>query len=392
MDGGEETEKSVGPEMISDLDERDPFEAPNLYILNADRHADVSWGHADCISSYVLKVCQVSYTDCFEASVTPTDYIDGGEKDRTIRYKIESLDPCTVYTLEIIPIIPDKIFTARVQEFTTTNGTPQPPDNFRVSLEHDNRAELTWSSVQCATGYKIYQRIGDVDSADNTLVSTTHDLNEAFENLEPCVDYFYAVSTLVAEQESSKAEWSSVSIPPITNEAPELKILNNENDNITLRLEPSASNERCGIAEFELSYSSDGGMNYVTKTLLAADIPSDDIVLSFKGATTPLSIVRGRVKYDGSNDWSLVVSTHEPGDHSAIKGVATGGESATLVPIVVGCLVAVAIIAVIAFFVVRRRRNRSLYDAEKAEANGKLNGNGTEETQKLNVDTPHPEA
>jgi hypothetical protein len=56
------------------------------------------------------------------------------------------------------------------------------------------------SSVQCATGYKIYQRIGDVDSADNTLVSTTQDLNEAFENLEPCVDYFYAVSTLVAEQ------------------------------------------------------------------------------------------------------------------------------------------------------------------------------------------------
>jgi hypothetical protein len=91
-----------------------------------------------------VKPTQVSYTDCFEASVSPTDYIHGGEKDRTIRYKIESLDPCTVYTLEIIPIIPDKIFTARVQEFTTTNGTPQPPDNFRVSLEHDNRAELTW--------------------------------------------------------------------------------------------------------------------------------------------------------------------------------------------------------------------------------------------------------
>jgi hypothetical protein len=34
-----------------------------------------------------------------------------------------------------------------------------------------------------------------------------------------------------------------------------------------------------------------------------------------------------------------------------------------------------------------------LYDAEKADANGKLNGNGaSEETQKLNVDTQHPEA
>jgi LPXTG-motif cell wall-anchored protein len=80
------------------------------------------------------------------------------------------------------------------------------------------------------------------------------------------------------------------------------------------------------------------------------------------------------------------------GDHSAIKGVATGGDSATLVPIVVGCLVVVAIVAVVAFFVVRRRRNRSLYDAEKADANGKLNGNGAEETQKLNADTQNPEA
>ena len=393
MDNGEETEKSVGPEMISDLDERDPFEAPNLYIMNADRHADVSWGHADCITSYVVKVCQLSYTDCFEASVSPTDYIDGGEKDRTIRYKIENMDPCTVYTLETIPNIPDKIFTARVQEFTTTNGTPQPPENFKVALHHQNRAELTWSSVQCATGYKVYQRIDDEDGDgdEDSTTETIHDLKESYENLVPCISYFYSVSTLVAEQESSKTEWSSVIIPPTANEAPELKILSNENDNITLKLEPSTSNERCTIVEYELSYSSDGGMNYVTKTLQAADINADDIVLSFKGATTPLSIVRGRVKYAGSNEWSSVISTHEPGDHSAIKGVATGSENATLVPIVVGCLVAVAIVAVIAFFVVRHRRNRNLYDAEKAEANGKMNGNSAEETQKLN-DTQHPEA
>ena len=392
MDNGEETEKSVGPEMISDLDEKDPFEAPNLFILNADRHADVSWGHADCISSYVIKVCQVSYTDCIEASVTPTDYIDGNENDRTIRYKLENLDPCTLYTLEIIPIIPDKIFTARPQEFTTTNGTPQPPEDFRVGLHHTSEADLSWSSVQCATGYKVYQRIGDIESSEDSSFETTHQLKMAYDTLIPCENYFFAVSTLVAEQESIKTEWSSIRVPPRTNETPELKILNNENDNITLRLDPSARNDRCEIAEYELSYSSDGGMNYVTKTLLSTDIASADIVLSFKGATTPLSIVRGRVKYEGSNDWSSVVSTHEPGDHSAIKGVANGGESATLVPIVVGCLVAVAIVAVVAFFIVRRRRNRSLYDAEKADANGKLNGNGTEETQKLNVDTQHPEA
>ena len=157
-------------------------------------------------------------------------------------------------------------------------------------------------------------------------------------------------------------------------------------------MDPSASNEKCNIDEYELSYSSDGGMRYTTKTMLALDIPTPDIVLSFTGATTPLSIVRGRVKYEGMKDWSPVVSTHEPGDHSAIKGLDLGGsgDGATLVPIVVGCLVAIAIVAVVAFFIVRRRRNRSLYDAEKADANGKLNGNGTtDETQKLNAEQTH---
>lgn len=391
LDNGQETEKSVGPEMISDLDENDPFEAPNLFIRNADRHADVSWGHADCISSYVVKVCQVSYTDCYESAVNPTDFIDGVENDRTIRYKIDKLEPCTLYTLEIIPVIPAKTFTARAQEFTTTNGTPQPPSDFKVAIDH-KKAELAWSSVQCATGYKIYQRIGTPESGEDLSTEMTQNLKFSYDSLTSCESYFYAVSTLVAEQESIKTEWFSVGVPPTLNEAPELKILNNENDNITLRLDPSANNEQCSITEFELSYSSDGGMNYVTKTMLATDIDSD-IVLSFKGATTPLSIVRGRVKYENSDQWSPVVSTHEPGDHSAIKGVVTGSDNATLVPIVVGCLVAIAIVAVVAFFVVRRRRNRNLYDAEKADANGKLNGNGaSEETQKLNVDTQHPEA
>ena len=390
LDNGQETEKSVGPEMISDLEENDPFEAPNLYIRNADRHADVSWGHADCISSYVVKVCQIAYTDCLEASVNPTDFIDGAEKDRTIKYKIENLDPCTDYTLEIIPVIPDKRFTARPHEFSTTNGTPQPPEDFKVILKN-KRAELDWSSVQCSTGYKIYQRIGDSDA--DSSAETTNQLNAEYDNLISCETYQFAVSTLVAEQESVKTNWFDIRIPATMDEAPELKILNNENDNITLRLDPSAANERCSIDEFELSYSSDGGMNYFTKTILASDIPAADIVLSFTGATTPLSIVRGRVKYENSNEWSPVVSTHEPGDHSAIKGVNVSSDGATLVPIVVGCLVAIAIVAVVAFFVVRRRRNRSLYDAEKADTNGKLNGNGaTEETQKLNADTNHPEA
>lgn len=389
LDSGEETDKSIGPEMISDLDESDAFEAPNLYILNADKHADVSWGHADCISSYIIKVCPSAYTDCFEASVNPTDYIDGHEKDRTIRYKIENLEPCTLYTLEIIPVIPDKIFTARSHEFTTTNGIPQPPTNFKVSLK-DNEVDLSWSEVQCATGYKIYQKIGQVDSEVDSFSESVHGLSANYDNLMHCENYIFAVSTLVAEQESIKTDWNNVIVPPKVDEAPELKILNNENDNITLRLDPSKSNERCKIDEYELTYSSDGGMNYYTKNIFGTELAdAKDIVLSFVGATSQLSIVRGRVRYSGSEEWSLVISTHEPGDQSPIQGLNyENGDSSLVVPIVVGCLVAIVIFGVIAFFVIKRRRNQNLYDTEKAEtiSKGKMNGNA-EETQKLNADS-----
>jgi hypothetical protein len=54
--------------------------------------------------------------------------------------------------------------------------------------------------VQCATGYKIYQRLGDAETGEDLTTETTHALKEAFENLAPCENYFYAVSTLVAEQ------------------------------------------------------------------------------------------------------------------------------------------------------------------------------------------------
>ena len=47
--------------------------------------------------------------------------------------------------------------------------------------------------------------------------------------------YFYAVATMVGEQESARTEWQSVLIPPNKESVPILKIVNNENDNITLR-------------------------------------------------------------------------------------------------------------------------------------------------------------
>jgi hypothetical protein len=274
------------------------------------------WGHADCITSYLVKVCKESYTECHEAIIDPQQYIANGDNDRTISYKLDNLSPCTTYSLEIIPEIPGKLFTARLHTFTTTNGTPQPPADFNVNLDKD-RADLEWSEVQCATSYKVHQKRPQMDDSSSTEVvknTRTH-----YTHLNRCETYEFAVSTLVAEQESALTQWQSLRVPPSLTELPEMKILNNENDNITLKIEPSNSNNKCKITELELSYSSDGGTNFYTKTILTADLPGEDIILAFQGASSPISIVRSRVRYEGNNDWSNMVSTFEPGDHSAIQ-------------------------------------------------------------------------
>jgi hypothetical protein len=358
------------------MEEGDIFEAPNLQIMNADRHADISWDHADCIESYVLKVCQTAYTDCIENKVEPSGY-------KNINYRLEDLEPCTQYSLEVIPRITGKLFTAGSNDFTTTNGTPQAPQNFKAVLEGRN-ARLTWDVVQCSTGYKVYYKTDEPEMDENER--DVNDLSVKYDDLVPCSIYYYSVATLVDEQASDKTQWQSVLVPPNLMEPPVLRILNNENDNITMKLDPSDSNVRCSVKEFEVSYSKNGAKPFVTEILPAT---SGDLVVSFPGASSPHSIVQARIRYaDGL--WSEVASSREPGDHSRISQIPTG--SATLVPIVVGLILALVILVLVIIFVVRRRRAQSGYDAEKGRSNGQ-NGTGamqgSEETQKLNE---HPNA
>jgi hypothetical protein len=58
---------------------------------------------------------------------------------------------------------------------------------------------------------------------------------------------------------------------------------------------------------------------------------------------------------------------------------------------VVGIIIAILIASVIAFFLVRRRR-RNRYDPEKGNQHNVMTNGTSEESQKLNVDTNHPEA
>ncbi|TRY61160.1 hypothetical protein TCAL_14959 [Tigriopus californicus] len=370
---GLETEKAISDQIMSDLDENHPFEAPNLDIQNADREASLKWNHADCIESYVIKVCQSSYTDCTEETLIP----DG---EKTILHSVRNLEPCTQYSLEIIPAIPGKMFTARPSEFTTTNGVPQAPTEFSAELV-DGKAVLNWEAIQCATGYKIYHKTNDNEGQESSTV--TKNLSEEYEDLTPCQTYYYSVSTMVDGQESDKTEWQSLLIPPISELPPVLKIVHNEGDNITIRLEPSEINSMCQAAEYELSYSKNGNKPYKTKVISASDVPNRDILLAFKGASSETMIVQGRMRYEDTSVWSEVASSREPGDMSEMQHIPS--QTSTMVPIIIGAIVAFVIILIIIVFIVKKRRNRNNYDAEKAE-NGKQS---SDETRKLN---DHPDA
>ena len=117
-------------------------------IHNADKSATVEWDHASCIESYLIKVCTEAYTDCHEHVVTP----NGARLTKTI----PELEPCTLYSIEVVPIITGKQFTAHKTNFKTTNGTPETPTGFTAAVSGTN-IQLNWESVQCATGFKIYK-------------------------------------------------------------------------------------------------------------------------------------------------------------------------------------------------------------------------------------------
>ncbi len=375
---GQETVKSEGPAVMSQLDEEDPFEAPNLVIENADRHVDVSWQHANCIESYVINICHSAYTDCVKVEVAPAY----GEKQVTKR--IEDLEPCTHYSLEVVPIITGKTFTARQNDFTTTNGTPAAPLGFKTQMSGNNAA-LNWESVQCATGYKIYHRIGDGPEASEV----TQALSEEYADPTPCLVYYYSVATLVGEQESDRTEWQSLLVPPRAEIPALLKVVSNENDNITLSLEPTGVNDKCVPEQYELSYTSNGYEPYMKSLVDPADSKDGYIELRFSGASGHNALVVGRIKYADSDVWSGAARSREIGDLSQMPRVAP--PATTIIPIVIGIVVAVLIVVVIIVVVMVKKSKRGAgYDAEKAGSSGANGRAGNEETQKLNEN--HPEA
>ena len=398
-----ETEKTSGPEITSDLDSNTPFKPPRLTTHAGDNNLDISWGHADCISSYMVKACPKTgaYSDCQETAVVPKD--DG---DKMISHTISDLTSCTEYDLHVIPVIDGKdvTFTAHPETVTTSNGAPETP-LFKVELK-DGRSEasVTWEPVNCASAYKIYYKVGDEGATEEVEVASKSEKEKVFKNNLPCHTYSYRVTTMVNDDESPRQEesWQNVEIPPNTELLPTIRMVDHDQGNVTLKIDLAAENERCNIAEYEVVYSNGNncceskGDCKSEKIVKTPDelIDESDIVLSVGKEFETSTIYKARVKYT-NEEWSREVSH---GAESASLSNCNGGSGGEfpLIPIVVGVAVLALVVIVVTVLLIKRSRNRN-FDPEKAEnGNSKKNGSNQhqnlvnssdEETQKLN--DPH---
>ena len=167
----------------------------------------------------------------------------------------------TEYDVHIIPVVDgedeDK-FQASPNKVSTTNGTPETP-NFKVALKDDSSAAtVEWEPVSCASAYKIYYKVeSDEEEPEAVALVDRSEAAKIFEENKPCHTYSFSVSTMVNELESERQDnsWQNVEIPPKYESLPSLKKIDHDQGNVTLQIELSKENEKCGIEEYEVVYS-----------------------------------------------------------------------------------------------------------------------------------------
>lgn len=386
-DGTEtETAKELGPEVITALDETVPFKAPRFTPTAGDDKLDITWGHADCIDSYIVKACPTDvYTDCPEEAVAPEN-----NGNKMISHTITGLQSCTEYDVHIIPVRESSQFTAHPERVTTSNGVPEAPA-FDVGVSDSTGASVTWTPVNCASAYKIYYKAGD-DAQPEVLSVSKDEVEKVISENRPCQQYSYTVTTMVNEDESETSEgnWKNVVIPPKKDLVPTIKIVDDDQGKVTLKIDLAEENNQCGIDQYEVQYSSgksccDGNeCEMTTITATPSELNNGDIVLNVTGGADS-TLFKARVKYTIENEWSAHA------EHGALSSRLSNctEPGLPLIPIIVGVAVLALVVIIVTVLLVKRSRNRN-FDPEKAE-NGSskhhqnLVNSSEEETEKLNT-------
>ena len=188
IDGAKSEVMEFPDAVMTQLDDSAPFVAPNLEIEPMTDGAVLTWDHGACISSYIVKACSIhsDHNDvmCEEETIMRDSTV------HNVTHEIHNLKPCHAYTLEILPQISGASFDPDTTEFKTAFPAPSPPTEFSAEYKKSsNKVELEWSEVECASGYKIIQMIGNSETTTAWETDNPRQLFTTLESPEPCVTY-----------------------------------------------------------------------------------------------------------------------------------------------------------------------------------------------------------
>ena len=174
----------LGTSLTTSINMNTSYALPGLEVEQEAGRAVVSWSHRSCIQSYQLRCCPLNgAAACQEVEVA-------GVEGNQVEAVVGQLQPCTRYQLAVHPRTPAGQLPASPVQFTTQNPPARPPASVTVSLNRAlDKVDIMWSGVECATGYRIHQRLQHSDTETVWISQNDLQLFLSLDSPEPCVNY-----------------------------------------------------------------------------------------------------------------------------------------------------------------------------------------------------------
>ena len=165
-----------------------------------------TWSSVSCINDYQVTVCNKQTKDCF-----PMQTVSKSLSLPTVSFNIDNLEPCTTYTLEVLPLFPDTKIDRKVFDVKTDspNAASLVVNEVTAISKNTHTMQVSWTNVECAASYRVYQKATNDDSW--TVVADTQQQDLTVENITPCTKYQFAISAVLDNgEETSKTIGSEV--------------------------------------------------------------------------------------------------------------------------------------------------------------------------------------
>lgn len=188
------------PPAVSAAQKLSPKITPRTDSLEASWDA---WEQLSCVESYIVNLCKQGGECGEDITLTRDDSLPA------IEYKPEQiLDQCSAYSLNIQPIYPGQ----DLQEVSFPFDTQSPPlesvlkeiQPVEASAGDEQMITITWSPVQCATGYEVFQHVHG-DGGDWETIGETSETQLSIKGI-PCTEYKYGVKFTIDGRQSEIIE------------------------------------------------------------------------------------------------------------------------------------------------------------------------------------------